>query len=118
MSFILITGSRSITNKIGVERILAESITKDDVVIHGGAPGVDTIAEDYCKRHNIKNKRIRPVKSEKIYYLHRNAEMIGMVDIVIGFHDGVSKGCAFTLEYARLRGKIVKKYNMQKLGEA
>jgi len=44
------------------------------------------LAEAYAKQNKIKTTIIRPVyPSKREYYLHRNAEMIGMCDEVVAF---------------------------------
>jgi len=107
---ILICGSRKITDfkKIFIE--LDKLINKNkDIIIHGGAIGVDSIAGMYCHEKKIKEVIIKPIYPYiKDYYLHRNAEMVGMADKVIAFWDGTSKGTWFTFNYAKERGKDVK----------
>ena len=108
---ILITGSRTWENKEVIEKAL-ENCTQNDFVIHGGAIGADSIAELYCKKHGIPTKIIRPINHQRISYLYRNVEMIGMCDVVFAFWDGKSTGTAMTVNYARLRKKPVKMYNI------
>lgn len=109
MTKILITGSRSITNKKRIFEILKEELKEEDTVITGGASGVDRISEEYCKNNNIRVITIRPLDvSRKEDYLYRNAEMIGMADRVIALWNGVSTGAKFTINYAKKRGKDVK----------
>ena len=108
---ILITGSRKFTDIAYMFKMLRKELSEGDIVIHGGAQGVDSTAQAYCDEHKIQTiiiKAIYPSKRE--YYLHRNAEMIGMCDRVIGFWNGVSRGTDFTLRYARKRNKDVKTY--------
>ena len=106
---VLITGSRSLNNersKYFIYFILKNRIDKEkDIVIHGGAPGVDMIAEEWCEYNKVQTKVVRPIhKNQSIYYLHRNAEMIGICDKVIAFWDNKSRGTQFTIDYARERG--------------
>ncbi len=58
-------------------------------------------------------KAIHPEKRE--YYLHRNAEMVGMCDRVIAFWDGVSRGTKFTIDYAKARNLDVKIFNPKEI---
>ncbi len=80
-----------------------------DVLIHGGANGVDSLAQEFCDDHNFCSVIVRPVDTfNNVYYLHRNAEMIGMCDKVIAFWDGRSRGTDFTVRYAKARNLDVK----------
>jgi hypothetical protein len=106
---ILITGSRQCNDSFKITSILNNEIKDNDVLIHGGAIGVDTIVNNWVldqrnKNRNISQVIIRPARPEiKEYYLHRNAEMIGMCDRVIAFWNGKSRGTEFTIKYATLR---------------
>lgn len=111
---ILITGSRSITDSSFIFDKLREEVKEGDVLIHGGAKGVDSIAQEFCNNNNFCSVIIRPVDpSIGAYYLHRNAEMIGMADRVIAFHDGASRGTDFTVRYAKARRLDVKVFEME-----
>lgn len=105
---ILITGSRNITDRTLIFSKLQQEIKEGDVIIHGGANGVDSIANDFCNDNNISVVIVRPINSIPISYLHRNAEMIGMCDRVIAFWDGKSRGTDFTIKYAKIRNMDVK----------
>jgi SLOG family YspA-like protein len=109
---ILISGSRTVKDKSTVIRILNEQIKPNDVLITGGAFGVDTIALEWASRNNIECKIIRPIdKTKKIDYLFRNCVMVGMSDKLICFWNGVSRGTKFTLDQAqhyKLDCKIVR----------
>ena len=108
---ILITGSRSITDKELVFSILDKEIKKDDIIIHGGARGSDSIVKEYCNEKGNCCVVVRPIDPENgIYYLHRNAEMVGMCDRVIAFWDERSRGTKFTIDYAKKRKLEVKVY--------
>ncbi len=106
---ILITGSRKVTDVSLIFSKLKQEVKEGDVIIHGGAKGVDSIAHAFCNENNISVVIVKPVyPSKKEYYLHRNAEMIGMCDRVIAFWDGKSRGTDFTIRYARARNLDVK----------
>ena len=109
MANILITGSRNITDVSFVFNILRKELKEGDVIIHGGAKGADSIAQAFCDENNFRSVIMKPLyPSKKEYYLHRNAEMIGMCDRVIAFWDGKSRGTNFTVRYARKRKFDVK----------
>jgi len=107
---ILITGSRKWTDEKTIEKVL-KKLPEDVLIIHGGATGADQITDNKCKALGIPTKVYRPVKeSIGAYYLHRNAEMVGVCDEVIAFWDGESRGTKFTIDYAEARGKLVTVY--------
>lgn len=104
----LITGSREIKDIDFVFNILNKEIKKEDILIHGGALGVDLSAEVWCQKNKVKSIIIRPIfQDKKEYYLYRNAEMVGMCDKVIAIWNGVSRGTEFTIKYAQARKKLV-----------
>ena len=110
---VLITGSRTITDKDRIFGVLDKEIKEGDVIIHGGARGVDSTIQFYCGERNIPcvcTKPIYPCKKE--YYLYRNAEMVGMCDRVIAFWDGESRGTKFTIDYAKSRRLDVRIFTM------
>ena len=82
---ILITGSRKFNDNSLMDKIINEHVgLLGNTVIHGGAVGVDSVAENICKHYKIKTIIIRPVRTDiKSYYLHRNAEMVGLCDEII-----------------------------------
>ena len=102
---LLIAGSRSITDFDLAEYIPSET----DLIISGGAGGVDTLAEEYADAHRISKVIIRP-KYElygRAAPLKRNEEMVDMADAVLAIWDGKSRGTKYTVEYAKKRGKAV-----------
>lgn len=115
MRKILITGSRGFNRTDLVWNTLrsyGDSIT----LIHGGASGADSLAQDYADDKGIKTEIVRPIyPSKKEYYLHRNAEMVGMCDEVVAFWDGKSRGTLFTILYAKKRFKPCKIINLKKV---
>ena len=73
-----------------------------DVIISGGAGGIDTLAEQYADAHRISKYILRPKYNlyGKAAPLKRNEEMIKMADMVLVIWDGVSKGAQYTVKYA------------------
>ncbi len=100
---ILIVGSRKI-NDIKIEKYIREDV---DLVISGGAAGVDAIAERYADAKGISKLIIRPEyeKYGRAAPLKRNELMVDLADKVLAFWDGRSRGTKYTIEYARKRGK-------------
>lgn len=104
MTKVLITGSRTIMDVDKVFEILDKEVKKGDIIIHGGAKGTDSIAQAWARQRKIEAWKIEPIyRSIKEYYLHRNAEMVGMCEKVIAIWDGKSRGTEFTIRYAKAR---------------
>ena len=102
------TGSRSI-NKLNEEILsVLDKISKEDIVIHGGVVGADTLIKEYCDLNQIQQQIIRPINlSNKNYYLYRNVEIVTKCDKLLVFWDGRSRGTKFTMDYAKARGKEI-----------
>ena len=100
---ILIAGSRSI-NEYDMKGIINESV---ELIICGGAKGVDSLAEKVADELGISKLVMRPEYSKygKAAPLIRNEKMVEIADEVIVIWDGISKGAKFTLEYAKKKNK-------------
>lgn len=116
MTKYLITGTRKGFTENEVFRFLYEKVDPEkDEIIHGGAPGVDTFAENWCKHVRCNSTTFRPVRLDiGSYYLHRNAEMVALCKSVIAFWDKESRGTKFTMEYAAARNKEIILYEKSK----
>lgn len=100
---LLIAGSRSIT-----DFDLAPHVPSDvDLIITGGAKGVDTLGEAYARERGIPTLTVKPVyeKYGRAAPLRRDEEMVDMADAVLVIWDGVSRGSKHTADYARKKGK-------------
>ena len=100
---LMIAGSRSIT-----EFDLAPHIPDGvHTIISGGAPGIDTIAEQYADEKQLSKLIIRPRYDfyGKFAPIRRNYEMVDMADAVLIVWDGISKGSLSTITYAQKVGK-------------
>lgn len=102
---LLIAGSRSITDfKID------EYVDKDvELIICGGANGIDTIAEKYADRKRISKLVLRTEynRYKRGAPLKRNKTMVELADKVLVIWDGVSRGTKSTIDYAKNLGKEV-----------
>ena len=102
---LLIAGSRSIK-----EFDISEYIPPTtDMIICGGANGIDRIAEEYADKHRITKLVVRPRYDlyRKAAPLKRNETMIDICDSVIIIWDGTSKGTKNVIELAQKRGKTL-----------
>lgn len=102
---VAIIGSRSITSFD-----LSEYIPPDtDLIITGGAAGVDCLAEAYADKHRISKLILRPKYKifGKCAPLKRNCEMIDAADKILIIWDGISRGSKQALEYAKEKSKNV-----------
>jgi len=80
-------------------------------IISGGARGVDSYAEEWCKINKVPIEIIRPINpANKLDYLFRNIEIITKADKIYAFWDGQSKGTKFVLDYAKARNKDIEIY--------
>lgn len=81
---------------------------KNTIFISGGARGVDTVIENYCKEYNFPFWKIRPINpANKLDYLFRNVEIITLANKIIIFWDGKSRGTKFVIDYAKARDKDI-----------
>lgn len=103
---LLIAGSRSIREWDISDYVPPET----DLIISGGAKGVDALAELYADAQGIPKRIIRP--QYKLYGkaapLKRNEEMVELADHVLILWDGQSRGTRYTMEYAAKKGKSVR----------
>lgn len=100
---LLIAGSRSITSFDLSPYIPADA----DLIITGGAKGVDTLAEAYARERGIPTVTVKPCYERygRAAPIRRDEEMVDMADEVLVIWDGVSRGSKHTADYARKRGK-------------
>ena len=103
---IAVIGSRSIIDEEIVKKIMfPEFAYQNNILITGGAPGVDSIALKVAETNEIEYEIIRPVEKEslpewnyKLLYIFRNIEIITKADRIIAIWDGKSKGTKFVTE--------------------
>lgn len=103
---VLIVGSRSIT-KFDLSDFIPSDV---ELIITGGADGVEALAEKYAAKHRISKLIMYPQykKFGKYAPVKRNELMVDIADKVIVIWDGSSKGAYYTLKYAeRTKKEIV-----------
>jgi len=100
---IAIIGSRSLCPVIVLKNT-------PDLIISGGAIGVDTIAKQYAIEHNIPFLEFLPEYGKypaKSAPIIRNKKIVDNCDVLIAYWDGKSKGTKMTIDYATKKGKKV-----------
>ena len=102
---LLIAGSRGIENFDLSEYVPPET----ELIISGGAKGIDSVAEKYADEHGIKKIIIRPCYERygRAAPIKRNEKMVELCDIALIVWDGSSKGTSYTINYASKMGKKV-----------
>ena len=100
---LLIVGSRSITSFDLSPYVPSET----ELIISGGATGIDTLAEEYADQKKISKLILRPqyYKYGKAAPLKRNECMVDLADQVLIIWDGISRGAQYTAKYAKKMGK-------------
>ena len=102
---LLIVGSRSIKDFDLSPYIPRET----ELIISGGASGLDTIAEQYADTHKISKLILHPKydKYGKAAPIKRNEVMVDLADQILVVWDGKSRGTAHTINDARKKNKPI-----------
>lgn len=102
---LLIAGSRSITSFD-----FSDFVPQDtDLIICGGANGIDALAENYADKKRISKLVLFPKYNQygKAAPLKRNELMVDLADEVLIIWDGVSRGTKYTVDYANKVNKPI-----------
>ena len=103
-----IVGSRKIKD-IDLREFLRDMNEQPDVIISGGANGIDTLAAEYAVKNGIELIVIRPDydKYGRAATHIRNTQIVEQSDAVLAIWDGESRGTLSTINSAkRLRKEI------------
>jgi hypothetical protein len=103
---LLIVGSRCITN-FDISPFIPKNT---NLIITGGAEGIDRIAEEYADKMKISKLVLRPQYSryKRGAPIKRNYTMVDICDSIIAFWDGSSRGTKHTIDYAEKTGTPIK----------
>ncbi len=109
---LLVCGSRTINNKKDIYRVLDNIMAEFptiDLILNGGAKGVDTIASEYAIEKNIKLKLIKPdwKRYGKYAGIKRNTQLVNECDVGIAFWDRKSRGTKDTIDKLYKANKLL-----------
>jgi hypothetical protein len=114
---LIIAGSRSITDYDTVQpefdRALDDMNWTPDLIVSGGAPGIDTLGERYGKENEIYIQ-IFPAKWDeygKAAGPQRNAQMVEYADKLLAIWDGKSPGTKDIIQKAHTSDMPIWLYN-------
>ena len=110
---ILITGSRTWTDRDTIWRVLGDTvapidITRETVLVSGACPrGADALAEDWARRYGLTVERHRAnwqLEGKRAGFI-RNARMVNLgADICLAFIKDGSRGASHTARLAEEAG--------------
>lgn len=113
----MITGSRKITDEDYIFKCLSSihKRRKFNLLIHGGARGVDTIAEKWASKKGISILKFVPDwKSYGISAaIRRNTVMADQCDFGVAIWDGTSKGTIDAMKKLKSRRKLFKVFKYE-----
>lgn len=97
---VLVSGSRSIKQCAPVQYALENSPFEPEIIVHGGAQGVDSYTDMYAAIEDIDTEVVEPNyhKYGKRAPLKRNKRMVDKVDAAIFIWDQESSGTKHTIE--------------------
>ncbi len=106
-----VIGSRTFTDRLYMFKILDQYLVRfqDIKIISGGAPGADTIAEEYAKLRNIEIIKYLPNYEMygKTATLIRNGKIAKESDIILAFPNGSKGGTYDIIRKAKNLGKDI-----------
>lgn len=89
--------------------LIKNQINNKDIIITGGASGVDTFAQQYAKEIGAEVRIIYPNPKEKSpdRYFNRNEKIVLNSNIIIAFNKQTYSGTLNTINYAKKQNKQV-----------
>lgn len=119
MARVLVSGSRSITSKrvvfIDLDAYVSEELDEEypSLILHGGAEGVDSLAERWANKHSIPTEVLKPEWKKDGKYNKgagqiRNRQLVDLADRVVAIWDQESKGTEGVIKYCQKINKPLK----------
>ena len=110
---VAIVGTRTYPDLEQVREYVSK-LSQDDIIISGGAKGVDATAEDEARKLGMEVISIPAEwnKYGKRAGLMRNDLIVAMADLVVAFWDGVSRGTKYTIDKAKEKNVITQVFNV------
>ena len=110
---VAIVGTRTYPDLEQVRKYVRD-LSPDDIIVSGGAKGVDETAEGEARKIGME---VISVPAEWNKYgkragLMRNDIIVGMADCVVAFWDGVSLGTKYTIDKAKEKNVITQVFNV------
>ncbi|MBO5213703.1 MAG: hypothetical protein J6B86_02905 [Clostridia bacterium] len=102
---LLIAGSRTIK-----DFNLSEFVPKEtELIISGGASGIDSLAESFADQQRISKLILRPKYDQygRSAPLKRNEQMVNLADEILVIWDGQSRGAKYTIDYVKKMKKPI-----------
>lgn len=106
---VIVAGTRTYRDIPTLYTILSTIVQHSDVVLQGGANGVDRLAAQWCRTHAVACQEF-PAAWErwgKSAGARRNGQMARQADALIAIWDGRSRGTAHMIQSMRALGKPV-----------
>ena len=106
---IIVAGNRTYKNHQHIYQVLDAIVQKGDIVLQGGAPGVDRVARAWARTHGVACQEF-PADWEgagSAAGRMRNAQMARHGDALVAFWDGVSPGTGSMIRCMQLVGKPI-----------
>ena len=102
---LMIAGSRSIKD-FDISPYIPEGV---EMIISGGATGIDALAEGYADKHRLSKMILRPRYDlyAKASPLKRNEQMIEEANTILIFWDGKSRGTEYTIKKSKNMNKKI-----------
>ena len=117
---VAVIGSRNFTDKTRLYEVLTKNRDRIKLIVSGGAQGADTFATmwatDYGVPYLVFPALWRDPDTGEFNRgagFKRNRKIIEQCDVVVAFHDGISKGTLNSLEIATQLGKPIKVIKFQ-----
>lgn len=103
---VAIVGSREWTD-FKMIRDYVYTLDEDDIVVSGGARGVDQFVEFYARERGMTVLVFRPdwAQHDRQAGLLRNHDIVNECDRLVAFWDGVSTGTQHSIRLAEKAGK-------------